>query len=267
VSIKMNYLLSFCHRVAYATLISALVWIFANLPMPEGVSHSEDWLLQIASWLDYPIAAASQIMPCDENALDMWFRVRCPELGYGTFSLREYLFNHMRIGIPVYLLILYLPSIYHYGRGWWRRRRRVRSSALPESSKSIASFKKSSFLGFCHRVAYAALLSALVWILFVDIPLRGRILYPKDWFTQVVLIWLDLPIAAATQFLSCDQAAVDCWFRVWCPELNWPTQDYFYNHMRIGIPTYLMIFYLPSICRYGRDWWRQRRGAALKPAE
>jgi len=255
----MNYLLGFCHRVAYATLVSALVWIFVHLPMPEGISHSEDWLLQIASLLDYPIAVASQIVPCDENALDMWFRVRCPEFGYGSFSLREYLFNHMQIGILAYVVIFYLPNIYRYGRDWWYRRRGEGPPVLPERSEDIVRLKKSFFLGFCHRLAYAALISALVWILFVDIPLRERILYPKDWFTQVVLVWFDLPIAAATQFLSCDQAAVDCWFRVWCPELNWPTQHYFYNHMRVGVPIYLLIFYLPSIYRCGRDWWCRKR--------
>jgi len=233
--------------------------IFVHLPMPEAVSYPGDWILKVVQWLDYPIAVASQIMPCQENALDLWFRVRCPEFGYGVGDLREYFFNHMRVGMPVYILIFYLPCIYRCGRRWLRLRHSTPFPALLANSGKIVNHKKDALFGFCHRVAYAALLSAAVWIFLVDIPLREHTLYPKDWFSQVVVIWLDLPIAVVTQLLPCEEAAVDCWYRVWCPGLTWPERTYFYNHMGVGILVYSFIFYLPTWYLYGRNWWRRFR--------
>ena len=68
---KKNVLITFSHRVAYAALIPALVWIFVYLPLPEGTSHSEDMIIQVVRWLDLPIAAATQIMPCEEYAIEV----------------------------------------------------------------------------------------------------------------------------------------------------------------------------------------------------
>jgi len=168
----------------------------------------------------------------------------------------------MRVGIPVYVFLFYLPIIFLAVRDllWGRR---VPAKALPAGCDAAKSMKSAVF-GFCHRVAYAALISALLWVVFVDIPLRGRILYSNAWISQVVLIWLDLPIATVTQFLPCNEAAVDCWFRVWCPELTWPTRGYFYNHMRLGTPIYVLIFYLPTIYRSARGWWLRWHGHSLR---
>jgi hypothetical protein len=131
VNIKKDVLLGFSHRFAYATLIPALVWIFVDLPLPKGILYPGDWIMQVVWWLDLPIALASQIMPCDDNALDIWFRVRCPDLGYGLPDIRGYFYNHMRVGIPVYLLLFYLPNIYCAGLSYWRRRRASKSASAP----------------------------------------------------------------------------------------------------------------------------------------
>ncbi len=118
--IKNSYILGFCHRVAYAALISAIVWVFVFLALPEGTSYPGDMTMLFVRWLDLPIAVATQIMPCDKFALDLWFRVRCPE-PFGEY--RRYFYNHMLIGIPAYLFLFYLPNIYRAGRNWWRQRR------------------------------------------------------------------------------------------------------------------------------------------------
>lgn len=115
-------LIGLCHRVAYAALVSAIVWIFVDLPLPEGSYPPTRWgvSLTIARWLDLPIAVATQPLPCSESAIDLWFRIRCPEpIG----DLWRYFFHHMRVGIPAYVLLFYLPSIYRLSRSWWRQRR------------------------------------------------------------------------------------------------------------------------------------------------
>jgi len=123
VTVKNTHLIGFSHRLAYAALISALVWIFLFLPLPDDAYPPTRWgiNLTIARWLDLPIAIATQIVPCRESAIDLWFRVRCPDPIEG---LQRYFFNHMRIGIPIYVLIFYLPSMFRRGRNWWRQQSR-----------------------------------------------------------------------------------------------------------------------------------------------
>lgn len=119
-------------------------------------------------------------------------------------------------------------------------------------------FTKKSLLGICHRVAYAALISAIVWIS-VDLPLPDDSYPPTRWGISLTITrWLDLPIALATQLLPCSESGIDLWFRIRCPE---PIEyrRYFFNHMRVGIPAYVLLFYLPIICRRVCCWWRRRR--------
>jgi len=119
---------------------------------------------------------------------------------------------------------------------------------------------KTKLRGFSHRFAYAALISAFVWI-FATQPFPGQV-YPLGFGAQLIR-WLDLPIATATQVLSCDDFAIDLWFTVEggepCPVNSGGLARYFVNHMRVGIPAYLLVFYLPVIFRASRAWWVRRR--------
>lgn len=106
---------------------------------------------------------------------------------------------------------------------------------------------KSALLGLLHRIAYAALVSCVVWIATWDYPAAGELTVTS--FHRVA-IWLDLPIALATQVVPCDEFAVDLWFTVQggepCP-INATPREQLLNHMRLGIPVYALIFYLPNL--------------------
>ena len=111
------------NRIAYAALVSALLWILVGLPMsyPYGFNG------QLVFALDWPIAVATQILPCKEFALDVWFTGKggegCPEAYHPPVPAREMFFNHMRVGIPVYAFLFYLPNIALGLVRWWCRRR------------------------------------------------------------------------------------------------------------------------------------------------
>ena len=121
----------FSHRFAYAALISAIVWIGYQLPLPEGTYPPTKWGVRnsIVRWFDLPIALTTQVLPCDDFAIDLWFEFRCPN---DTGLTQWFLVNHMRVGIPTYMLIFYLPVIYRAGRGWWLRRRGKRGHRAAE---------------------------------------------------------------------------------------------------------------------------------------
>ena len=116
---KMRRLLSACHRFAYAALVSALVWIFAQLPMQMNPPELGARILLV---LDWPIAVATQVLPCREFAVDLWYAGAapdgCPQGFANQVSTREWFFNHMRVGIPVYLFLFYVPDLL----AWLRRR-------------------------------------------------------------------------------------------------------------------------------------------------
>ena len=112
------------HRIAYAALISALVWILALLPRQPVKPYSFDAILALA--FDWPIAVATQPLPCKEFALDLWFTVEggegCPQGFANNVPGREMFFNHMRVGIPVYVFLFYIPNLLLGVIRWWRRR-------------------------------------------------------------------------------------------------------------------------------------------------
>ncbi len=123
---------------------------------------------------------------------------------------------------------------------------------------------RTVILGLSHRLAYAALVSALVWI-GAHLPLPAGTYPPSRWGVRNTLVRvLDLPIAAATQVLPCNEFAIDLWFTgtggEGCPHDAKGVTAFFINHMRVGVPTYLLLFYLPAIARAGRNRWRRRFG-------
>ena len=121
-------LINLVHRIAYAALISALVWILARLPMQLN-PYGPGALLLLA--LDWPIAVATQPLPCKEFAIDLWFTVEggegCPSgIGYQVPAWEMFV-NHMRVGIPVYVFLFYVPNILIGSVRWWRGRGRPES--------------------------------------------------------------------------------------------------------------------------------------------
>ena len=122
ISLNTERIARFCHRVTYAALLSAIVWIYINLPLAEGAAPPSHWTLggELVRLIDLPIVIATQALPCSETAVDLWFvRYHCPH----EWDARHYLFSHMRVGIPVYVVLFYLPNVYMYGRRRWQRRR------------------------------------------------------------------------------------------------------------------------------------------------
>lgn len=106
------------HRLAYATAISAIVWLVSAQPLNVSLKGLTSWTIRI---LDLPIATASQLLPCDERGLDLWYRV-AP--GYSSCPHNpgpEFFGNHMRIGVPAYLALFYLPNLLLAARRRWRR--------------------------------------------------------------------------------------------------------------------------------------------------
>ena len=119
--LSKQHFIGLAHRVAYAALISALVWALvlspsdAMLADPYGPST---WLVRL---VDLPIAVATQALPCDEFALDLWFTIRGERACPGVPE-REAFFQHMRVGIPVYVFLFYVPNILIGAARWWRGR-------------------------------------------------------------------------------------------------------------------------------------------------
>lgn len=112
-------LVGLSHRFAYAALISALVWVGFRLPIPEGTYPPTTLGVRntIVRWLDLPIAATTQLLPCEKSAIDLWFRIRCPF----NAGLETFFWNHMGVGIATYMLLFYLPTFYRLARRRWVR--------------------------------------------------------------------------------------------------------------------------------------------------
>lgn len=97
-------------RLGYAVALSALVWNFFVLPL--GVDL--DAWGPVLNALNAPVATASLLVPCPERGLDAPFS-QCHQQGGQTPP--RFFFNHLRLAVPVYVLMFYLPNAL---RGAWR---------------------------------------------------------------------------------------------------------------------------------------------------
>jgi hypothetical protein len=112
----MKLLLGLCHRIAYATTFALAGLLLAVMPLglkldPTGVTTHV---------LNLPVAAVGLILPDEWQGIDLWFSQQ--EWGYLHFS--ETLIRHLRLAIPVYVLLFYVPSLFRGAVKWGRGRRR-----------------------------------------------------------------------------------------------------------------------------------------------
>lgn len=104
---KWRWLIGFVHRVAYATLISFVTWFlwtarFDTLPL------GRDLQLGIVNVLAYPVAMVSERTPIDGwHAIDPF--VDQP-VGHNEPNERVLLW-HLRLAVPVYVALFYVPNL------------------------------------------------------------------------------------------------------------------------------------------------------------
>lgn len=117
---------------------------------------------------------------------------------------------------------------------------------------------KRHFVGFCNRVAYATVLGLAAWGLMMwppFTPLAGRIY-------GYAAILLDLPIALANLLLPLDWRGLDLVFDRGLT-IGTSTPGFLFRHLRVAIPVYVLLFYLPSLLLGSWRRWR-RRGRAVE---
>lgn len=92
-------LIGLAHRVAYAAALAFFVFDFSVLP--TGVTGSV--LGGFLAALNFPVALVGLLLPCGERGLDF-------PIGHCDFPSTALFLNHLRLAIPVYVVLLYLPG-------------------------------------------------------------------------------------------------------------------------------------------------------------
>ena len=118
------------HRVAYAALISFIVWFlwtarFNTLPF------GRDLQLGIVKVLDFPVAMVSEQMPrTGWRAIDPF---TSDQMGHNEPDEKVLLW-HLRLALPVYVVLFYLPNI-----AMWivRRLRNGRPKEAPAAKRAV----------------------------------------------------------------------------------------------------------------------------------
>jgi hypothetical protein len=100
-----RYFVGLGHRLAYATTLGLLTWYLYMMPCP---ALDMDLRRVIVAILDLPVAIVSQVLP------GSWWK------GIDVFSVNPFghglapelvLVRHLRLAIPVYVLLFYLASL------------------------------------------------------------------------------------------------------------------------------------------------------------
>src|SRR2546430_214754 len=98
----MRKLLGLLHRIACSALISLLTWFTCAAPLGAH-PLAQTILCKIFGW---PVATAGELFP-------RWYGV---DLFYGGRSCdfchpSDFVWSHMRLAVPVYLGLFYLPNL------------------------------------------------------------------------------------------------------------------------------------------------------------
>jgi hypothetical protein len=96
--------IGFCHRVSYAALIAGATWLFAWLPSGVGGSPFFRLVCQI---LNLPVAFLSLYLPASFQGLDIVLGRNLPH----SLATGDFLWQHLRIAVPTYVFIFYLPNL------------------------------------------------------------------------------------------------------------------------------------------------------------
>jgi hypothetical protein len=92
------------HRVAYATLLGVAGWYltvvpFGMTPLPRTVHVAA---LRV---LDFPIAIVNSVLPWQLRGIDVFATERQPERA----NMWQLLHAHLRVSVPTYVLLFYVP--------------------------------------------------------------------------------------------------------------------------------------------------------------
>jgi amino acid transporter len=116
---RWRWLLGFIHRIAYAVLVSFVVWFLWTARF-DTLSLGRDFQLGIVKVLDFPVAMVSERMPLTGwRSIDPFTR---DQMGHNEPNEKVLLW-HLRLAVPVYVVLFYLPNLFI----WIVRRFRNRS--------------------------------------------------------------------------------------------------------------------------------------------
>ena len=115
-------------RIIRATLLSVWYYLFMAL----GASSSVLSFVRPAYWvvghLGYPVALVGLLLPCDEAPINLWFVQPCAD-GLSNHHWPS-MWQHVRLSIPVYLVLFYL-----LGAVWAGARRRYTQTRSPAATR------------------------------------------------------------------------------------------------------------------------------------
>jgi hypothetical protein len=125
-------LIGFINRVAYAMLVSGFVWYltlvpFTMTPLGRG-AH-----LVFVKVLDFPVAMVSSVLPWQLKGIDPFSSERQPERA----NMWELLHAHVRVAVPVYVTLFYVPNAIAFFLG--RRLRKPQPSQTSIQDRSVVN--------------------------------------------------------------------------------------------------------------------------------
>ena len=111
--------------MAYATLISLIVFLAAVWPEPYKGHEPSRVATAIVRLLDAPIAFTGLLAPCPYRGIDL---VTPARFSCSPLPSPSAIWYHLAIGVPAYMFLFYLPNLFLVVR---RHRNRRRGVGLP----------------------------------------------------------------------------------------------------------------------------------------
>jgi hypothetical protein len=107
--------------------------------------------------------------------------------------------------------------------------------------------------GFFFRLGYAVALGVLVFDLAV-LPLGLNL----DLWSPILDI-LNAPVGALSLLIPCPERGLDFPFGHCHHQGGQTAPEFFFSHLRLAVPVYVLCFYLPNLFSAGWGWLTRRR--------
>ena len=120
---RWKRVVGFIHRVTYAVLLSVFVWYLTLVPFTMTPLRRSSHLA-LVKVLDFPVAMVSSVLPWQAKGIDLFSEERQPERA----NMWELLHAHVRVAVPVYVILFYVPNAITF------LRRRLRTPPPDEAS-------------------------------------------------------------------------------------------------------------------------------------
>lgn len=97
-------LAGFAHRLAYAGVLAGATWFIVVFPLDLP---DTGLLIRLTRLANFPVSLVGRLLPPELRGIDLFVE----PFWLHNMPVQDMLLRHLRVAVPVYVLVLYMPNL------------------------------------------------------------------------------------------------------------------------------------------------------------